>query len=189
MGIVLDKYTQNFYNGNVKGDYATVSGVVGAGANGFYFLATVLLFAAFLIIFILSFIQKWYESTRDMLKSSGKIILVMGVVAFVVFLFMPSVVKSVMWGSISSDLGRDITYVVEPRIIGTILVNTLIVILFGALLYGAGFLIHINTGEGEPDPMEYVKSTPKMRAVDSQPGAHGAPVARGSSSKPGRRQL
>jgi hypothetical protein len=189
MGIVLDKYAQNLYNGNVEGDYATVSGVAGAGANGFYFLATVLLFAAFIIIFILSYIQRWYESTRDMLKSSGKIILVMGVVAFVVFLFMPSVVKSVMWNSISSDLGRDITYVVEPRITGTFLVNSLIVVLFGALLYGAGFLIHINTGEGEPNPMEYVRSTPKMRAVDGQPKARGAPVARGSPSKPGRRQL
>jgi hypothetical protein len=189
MGIVLDNYAQNFYNGNVKGDYATVSGVVGAGANGFYFLATVLLFAAFFIIFILSYIQQWYESTRDMLKSSGKIILVMGVVAFVIFLLMPSVVKSVMWSSISSDLGRDVAYVIEPRITGAFLVNTLIVILFGALLYGAGFLVHINTGEGEPNPMEYVRSMPKMRTMDSQPKTSSAPVARGPAGKPGRRQL
>ncbi len=189
MGMVLDKYTQNFYDGNVKGDYATVSGIAGKGANGLYFLVTVLLFAVFLAIFILSFIQQWYESTRDLLKSSGKIILVMGVVAFVVFLFMPSVVKSVMWGSISTDLGRDITHVVEPRITGTFLVNTLIVILFGALLYGAGFLIHINTGEGEPDPMGYVKSAPKIRNADGQPKARSAPAARSPSGKPPRRQL
>jgi len=189
MGIVIDKYAQNFYNGNVKGDYATVSGIVGAGANGLYFLVTVVLFAAFLIILILSFIQQWYESTRDLLKSAGKIILVMGIVAFVAFILMPSLVKSAMWGSINTDLGRDVTYVVEPRITGTFLVNTLIVILFGALLYGAGFLVHINTGEGEPDPMGYVKSTPKMRAMESQPKPHSAPVAKGPSGKPGHRQL
>jgi len=189
IGMVLDKYAVNLYNGNVKGDLATVSGLVGTGANGFYFLATVLLFAAFFIIFILSFIQKWYESTRDLLKSSGKIILVMGVVAFVIFLFMPSVIKSVMWNSLSSDLGRDVTYVVEPRVTGTFLVNTVIVILFGALLYGAGFLIHINTSEGEPDPMEYVRSAPKMRTMDSQSKTRSTPVARGPPGKPGHRQL
>jgi 4-amino-4-deoxy-L-arabinose transferase-like glycosyltransferase len=189
IGMVLDKYAVNFYNGNVKGNLATASGVAGAEANGFYFLATVLLFAVFLIIFILSYIQKWYESTRDLLKSAGKVLLAMGIVAFIVFLFMPSVVKSVMWASISSDLGRDITYVVEPRITGTFLVNTLIVILLGALSYGAGFLIHINTGEGEPNPMEYLKSAPKMRTMDSQPKTHSTLVARGPSDKPGRRQL
>lgn len=189
MGIVLDKYAVNFYNGNVKGDLATVSGLVGAGANGFYFLVAVLLFAAFFITLILSYIQQWYESTRDMLKSAGKIILVMGAIAFIIFLVTPSVVKSVMWSSISSDLDRDVTYVVEPRVTGTILVNTLIVILFGALLYGAGFLVHINTGEGEPNPMEYVRSTPKMRSMDSQPKTSSALIAKETAGKPGRRQL
>jgi hypothetical protein len=190
MGIVLDKYSQNFYSGNVYGDYATVSSFVGSGANAFYLLLTLLLFASFLAILILAYVQKWYESTMDMLKSSGKIILIVGVIAFIIFLFMPSVVKSVMWGSISSDLGRDITYVLEPRITGTFLVNMLIVILFGALLYGAGFLIHINTGEGEPDPVGYMRSAPKLRSLDGDAGTGGGPAGRGPPpGKPGRRQL
>jgi hypothetical protein len=67
IGIVVDKYAQNLYNGNVNGNLATVNSVAGAGGNGWYFLATVLLFAGFLVIFILSFIQQWYETTRDML--------------------------------------------------------------------------------------------------------------------------
>ncbi len=194
--IVVDKYAANLYNGNVNGNLVTVNKVAGAGANGLYFLATVLLFAGFLVIFVLSFIQQWYETTRDMLKSSGKIVLVMGALAFVVFLFTPSVVKSVMWSSISSDLGRDVMYVVEPRIMGTFLVNTLIVVLFGALLYGAGFLVHINTGEGEPNPMEYVRSSPKIRpAVTGQHNAQPrVPVKARSAvkvpaSKPVRKQL
>jgi len=73
------------------------------------------------VILVLSYVQQWYETTKDMLKSAGKVILIMGVIAFVIFLFLPSVVKSVMWPSISSDLGRDVTYVVEPRVTGTIL--------------------------------------------------------------------
>ncbi len=143
IGIVLDRYTTNFYDGNVKGDLATASGIVGASANGFYFLAAVLLFAAFAVILVVSFVQQWYESVKDLLKSAGKIILIMSVIAFIIFLVMPSVVKSVMWTSISTDLGRDVTHVIEPRVTGTILVNILIVVLFGALLYGAGFLVHI----------------------------------------------
>lgn len=199
IGLVLDNYAANLYNGNVDGNanLAAVSNIAGAKANDMYFLATVLLFAIFLIIFGLSFIQQWYETMRDMLKSSGKIILVMGVLAFVVFLFMPSVVKPVMWSSISSDLGRDVLYVVEPRIMDTFLVNMLIVILSGALLYGAGFLVHINTGEGEPNPMEYVRSNPKIRpaaAAGSQPRIRSAtvtkaPTVKAVESKPVRRQL
>ncbi len=186
MGLVFDKYATNFYNGNVPGSLSTVSGIVGASANGFYFLMTVLMLAAFVIILALSYIQQWYETTKDMLKSAGKIILILGVIAFIVFLFLPSVVKSVMWPSISSDLGRDVTYVVEPRVTGTILVNALIIVLFGALLYGAGFLIHINTGEGEPDAMGYIREAPRMKESKALPRLN-SPKA--PPEKPKRRQL
>ena len=182
INMVLDKYTTNFYNGNVAGDVATVSGFAGASANGFYFLVTVVLFALFVIIFGLSFLQQWYETTKDMLKSAGKIILVMCVIAFILFLIMPSILESVMWSSINSGVNRDVVFVAEPRASGTILVNTLIMILFGALLYGAGFLIHINTGEGEPDAMEYLRSTPKMQ--EKKVAGYSPPPG-----KPGRRQL
>jgi len=33
LGLVLDKYATNFYNGNVPGSLSTVSGLVGAGAT------------------------------------------------------------------------------------------------------------------------------------------------------------
>lgn len=189
MGMVLDKYAVNFYNGKVPGSLSAAAGIVGVGANGFYFLMAVLMFAAFAIILGLSYIQKWYETTTDMLKSAGKIILIMSVIAFIVFLFMPSVVKSVMWASISSDLGRDVTYVVEPRITGTILINTLIIVLFGALLYGAGFLIHINTGEGEPDAMGYIRNAPKMRETKTAPKLLNPAPGKSPPARPGRKQL
>jgi hypothetical protein len=185
MGLLYEKYATNFYNGNVPGSLSMVSGFVGGSANGFYFLMTVLMLAAFVIILVLSYIQQWYETTKDMLKSAGKIILVMGVIAFIAFLFLPAVVKSVMWASISSDLGRDVTYVIEPRITGTILVNTLIIVLFGALLYGAGFLIHINTGEGEPDAIGYIREAPRMKESKPLPRLS-SPKA---PEKPKRKQL
>jgi hypothetical protein len=185
MGLLYEKYASNFYDGNVPGSLSMVSGFVGGSANGFYFLMTVLMLAAFVIILVLSYIQQWYETTKDMLKSAGKIILVMGVIAFIAFLFLPAVVKSVMWASISSDLGRDVTYVIEPRITGTILVNTLIIVLFGALLYGAGFLIHINTGEGEPDAIGYIREAPRMKESKPLPRLS-SPKA---PEKPKRKQL
>jgi predicted outer membrane lipoprotein len=196
IGLVLDKYAVKLYNGDVDGnaDLATVSGIAGARANGVYFLATVLLLAAFVVIFALSYIQEWYETMQDMLKSSGKILLAMGVLAFVVFLFTPFVLKSAMWSSINTGMGRDVLYVVEPRVMGTVLVNTLIVVLFGALLYGAGFLVHVNAGEGEPSPMEYVRSKPKIRpaATDNKlkdAGEAKLPAMKAPEGKPVRRQL
>jgi hypothetical protein len=186
MGIVLDRYAENLYNGNVQGSLSMVAGIAGVSANAFYFLVSVLLFAAFFVILALSYIQKWYETTMDMLKGAGKVILVMGILAFLAFLIMPAIVKSVMWASINTELGREVAYVIEPRITGTLLINTIIVILFGALLYGAGFLIHINTGEGEPDAMGYVRTAPRMRESASLPGKW--PSKQGPS-KPKRRQL
>ncbi|WP_174590980.1 hypothetical protein [Methanocella conradii] len=185
MGIVLDKYAENLYNGNVQGSLSMAAGIAGASANAFYFLVSALLFAAFFIILALSYIQRWYETTMDMLKGAGKVILVMGAIAFIAFLIMPAVVKSVMWASINTELGREVAHVIEPRITGALLVNTLIVILFGALLYGAGFLLHINTGEGEPDALGYLKFIPRMKEAAR---ARGTSPGRGPS-KPGRRQL
>jgi hypothetical protein len=181
--MMLDKYANNFYNGNVPGSLSMVTGLVGAGANGFYFIMAVLLFAAFLVILVISFLQQWFETIKDMLKSSGKIILIMGALSFVFFLIMPSVVKSMMWASISSGLGRDVIHVIEPRIYGAFLVNTLILVLFGALLYGLGFFVHVNTVE-EPDAMGYLKHEPRMKKVESRPSVRSPPPA-----KPGRRQL
>ncbi len=189
IGMVLDKFATNLYNGNYKGNLAILSGIAGAGAHSLFFFATLLLFCAFTAIFVLALTQQWYESVSGMLKSSGKMVLVLGIIAFVAFLFMPSLVKSAMWSYMSSDLGRDIAYVVEPRIMGTLLVNMLILILFGALLYGAGFLVHINTGEGEPNPMEYVRSSPKMRAAGGKANTRSSPSTKVPAGKPGRRQL
>jgi len=189
IGMVLDKFAANLYNGNYQGKLSVLSAFAGAGAHSLYFFATLLLFCAFTAIFVLALTQQWYESMSGMLKSSGKMALVLGIIAFVAFLFLPSVANSALWSYNSSDLGRDLTYVVEPRIMGTLLVNMLILILFGALLYGAGFLVHINTGEGEPNPMEYVRSSPKMRAAGGKPQTRSSPATKVPASKPGRRQL
>ncbi|AFC99996.1 hypothetical protein Mtc_1243 [Methanocella conradii HZ254] len=185
IGIVLDKYAENLYNGNVQGSLSMAAGIAGASANAFYFLVSALLFAAFFIILALSYIQRWYETTMDMLKGAGKVILVMGAIAFISFLIMPAVVKSVMWASINTELGRDVVRVIEPRITGALLVNTLIVILFGALLYGAGFLLHMDTGEEEPGATGYPKFISRMKEAARARGTSPGRVP----SKPGRRQL
>lgn len=165
LGLVLDRYAASFYSGSASGVLAPVAGIVGAGANGAYFLAAALLLAAFIAILGLSAAQRWYGTWKDMLKSAGKVLIIMGAIAFVAFLFLPAVAKSVMWASISGDLGREVVYVIEPRITGTVMVNALIVVLFGALLYGAGFFLHINTGDEEPDAIGYIRGPPQMRSI------------------------
>ncbi len=185
IGIVLDKYADNLYHGHVTGDLATASSISGAGANGLYFIIAILMFAAMVIILALSFIQQWYESTKEMLKSAGKIILVASVVTFIILLIAPPIIESVMWDSINSnDWGREVNTVIAPIITGTFLVDTLIIILFGALLYGVGFLFHINTGEGEVDAGAYLRSTPK-RTPNAAPRIKDDP----GMNKSGRKQL
>lgn len=186
--LVLDRYAQNIYDGNVPNSLSMASSLAGSGANGFYFITAILLFAAVFVILFLSFIQRWYETTKDMLKSAGRIILVISVLAFLVFLVLPPIIESVMYGSLSgNNWSLAVNSVIEPRITGAFLVNTLILILFGALVYGLGFLFHINTGEESVDAGEYFTSAPRKSASKS------APQIKSNQSneqeKPGHRQL
>jgi len=188
ISMVLDTYANNIYDGNVPNELSTASSLAGSGANSFYFVTAILMFAAMFVILILSFIQQWYETTKDMFKSAGKIILVMSVLAFIAFLVLPPIIESVMYGNISSsDWSREVNTVVEPRITSAFLVNTLILILFGALVYGLGFLFHINTGEEEVDAGEYFRSAPKKSAAKSVPKMKIDPGD--DQGKPGHRQL
>jgi hypothetical protein len=188
IGLVLDRYSQNIYDGNVPNDLSMASSLAGSGANGFYFVTAILMFAAIFVILILSFIQQWYETTKDMLKSAGKIILIMSVLAFLAFLVLPPIVESVMYGSISgNNWSLNVNSVVEPRITSAFLVNSLILILFGALVYGMGFLFHINTGEEEVDAGEYFRSAPKKSVTKSAPKVKSDPG--NQPENPGHRQL
>src|SRR5208337_847696 len=109
LGLVIDEYSTNLYNGHVTGDLTTASGLGGAGANGIYFITAILAFAVLLVILVLSFIQEWYETTKDTLKSAGKIILVASALAFIILLLAPPIIESMMWGSISgNDWGREV---------------------------------------------------------------------------------
>jgi len=187
LSLVIDEYSTNLYNGHVTGDLNTASSLAGAGANGIYFITAILAFAVFIIILILSFIQQWYETTKDTLKSAGKIILVASVLAFIILLLAPPIIESVMWGSInSSDWAREVNNVVEPRIATTFLVNTLIMVLFGALLFGVGLVFHINTTEGDVDVGEYIRSSPKMTSKSAPKLKTDGERDQG---KPGHRQL
>ena len=188
IALVLDRYSQNIYSGNVPNDLSTASSLAGSGANGFYFVTAILMFAAIFVILILSFIQQWYETTKDMLKSAGKIILIMSVLAFLAFLVLPPIVESVMYGSISgNNWSLNVNSVVEPRITSAFLVNSLILILFGALVYGMGFLFHINTGEEGVEAGEYFRSAPKKSVAKSAPKVKSDPG--NQPENPGHRQL
>lgn len=165
LSLVLDKYTYDFYYGTNPGLLGTLSGLFGAGANGLYLLISVFLFILFASILGLAFAMQWYDTVKDLLKSTGKVIGILGIVAFFIIILMPSLVNSFMWQSInSSDLARDISMVLEPLITNTFLVNMLIIVLLGALLYGIGFLIHINTGEEVSEESSYERSAPKQKS-------------------------
>lgn len=181
--LVLDSFTKSFYTGTDTGDLSFAYGFVGSGANAIYALLAFIFFIVLAGILGAAFIRHWFDDNVELLKSSGMIIVAVCIVAFFVFLILPGIVKSMMWGMLyNNTLHQEVLHVVEPRISATFLVNTLIVTLVGAVFYGVGFFIGFEEKEHE----EITERQFERKAV--KPHEQSVKV-RDVPGKPGRRQL
>lgn len=180
LSMVLDAFTKSFYTGTDTGSLSFAYGFVGSGANAIYALFSLIFFVIFVAILGSAFMRQWFGTNVELLKSAGLVIVAICIVAFIAFLLLPGLVKSMMWNALySSTLGQEILHVVEPRVSGTFLVNTLIVMLIGAVLYGVGFFIgfeeaeHAAGGESKASErlnMPQPRSTSQFKDVPRKPG-------------------
>jgi hypothetical protein len=172
LSIVLDSYAANLYHVKYTGILGGISDLIGASGNKMLSALTIVIFMIFMGVLMASFLPNWELSFPVMLKSAGKFIAIMCAVSFIVFLLMPGIVKSMVYGSIpASDYGRDIMFVLESKISGTILANNLIMIVLGMLLYGAGYYLIKQNGEAQSisKPSEKpVKAAPNTRVKNIQ---------------------
>jgi hypothetical protein len=155
IGMVLDAYTSDLYNGRLTNGGPGFAGIFfNATGNLIYFL-TMLIIAVIFIAFVAGGILPFTDIPMpDRLKSAGKVIAVVCVLAFLLFAFIPGLIKSFAWGSIANaDAARDILDILEPVLISSLLRNTLLMIIIGGILFGAGYYIEIQEGgQGRPQP-------------------------------------
>ena len=74
------------------------------------------------------------------MKSAGKTIAAFCAVVFCFFAFLPGFLKSLLWGKVANNSGaREIIGIIEPLAVGSLLRNTLLIILIAGILYGVGY--------------------------------------------------
>jgi hypothetical protein len=90
-------------------------------------------------------------------------------VVFFVFALLPCLLKSLVWGSFSNGTAlRDVLDVVEPLIVGSLLRNTLLVIVIAGILYFAGYWI-----ETRGDPIALFRESRASARKDHNHGNYG----------------
>jgi hypothetical protein len=187
--LVLDSFTKSFYTGTDTGDLSFAYGFVGSGANAIYALLAFVFFIVLVGILGLAFARHWFDDNVELLKSSGTIMVAVCIVAFFVFLILPGILKSMMWSTLyGNTLHQEVLHVVEPRVSATFLVNTLIVTLVGAVLYGVGFFIGFEEKEHEESTERQFERKASTGRIAAKPHEQSVKV-REAPSKPGRRQL
>ena len=141
ISLVLDSYASGLYNNNLPSGGPGVAGMfIGSTGNLLYAITSLILVIAF-ILFMACAILWFPDRPRSFnMKSAGKVIAVVCTLTFFVFALLPGLLKSLFWGSISnSGATRDILSIIEPGVVGSLLRNTLIIILLTAVLYAAGY--------------------------------------------------
>lgn len=187
--LVLDAFTKSFYTGTDTGSLSFAYGFVGSGANALYAFLAFILFIVFIALLGAAFTRHWFETNVELLKNSGTIIVAICVVAFIVFLLLPGLIKSMMYNTIySSTLAQEIVQVLEPRMSATFLVNTLIMALVGAVFYGVGFFIGFEESEHEASTEHAFERSETRPSEKKALQAHNPPN-NAPPQKPGHRQL
>jgi hypothetical protein len=136
---VLDSYAANLYLvqfGN--GFMGKVSSVIGSNGNSLYMYMTVIFFLVAAGCIGALYYMSGGLAPED-LKDAGKYVLIACAIGMVIFLLVPGIVKSLVWGSIpNSDNSREILQIVESRISGQLFLTDLIVLIIGALVFWQG---------------------------------------------------
>jgi hypothetical protein len=141
IGLVLDVYTSGLYDNTLQsGGLGAASFFIGSTGNIIYAVIA-LVFALLSALLVAGAVLGFDDSPRPLkLKSAGKTIAAFCAVLFFIFALLPGLLKSLFWGSVaSSDAARELLSILEPGIVGTLLRNTLLVIIVAGVLYAAGY--------------------------------------------------
>lgn len=141
ISLVLDIYTSGLYDNSLQsGGLGAANVFVGSTGNLFYAL-TALIFAIAFIFFTAGALRGFEDRPLPFkLKSAGKTIAAFCAVVFFIFALLPGLLKSLFWGPVGSNSAiRDALNLLEPLVVGSLLRNTLLVIVLAGILFVAGY--------------------------------------------------
>lgn len=160
ISFVLDTYTSDLYNGRLTAGGPGFAGIFfNATGNLIYFLIMLIIMIIFIACVAGAILPFPEKPMPDRMKSAGKAIAIICLLAFLLFAFVPGLIKSLAWGSIgNADAARDILDILEPALVGSLLRNTLLMAIIGGILFGVGYYKEIQ-GDGPimPTPHNTVK--------------------------------
>jgi hypothetical protein len=143
ISLVLDTYASGLYDNNLRaGGLGAASAYVGSSGNLQYAVSALISAIAFILLTAGAIL--WFPdlSRQFKLKSAGKTIAAFCAVVFFIFALLPGLLKSIVWGSLAnSSAVRDVLDIIEPVVVGSLLRNTLLVIIIAGILYAAGYWI------------------------------------------------
>ncbi len=140
ISLVLDTYTSGLYDNSLQsGGLGAANVFVGSTGNLLY-AVTALVFAIAFVLFTAGAVREFPDLTLPLkLKSAGKTIAAFCAAVFFIFALLPGLLKSLFWGSMTNSGIKDALDILEPGVVGSLLRNTLLVILIAVVVYGAGF--------------------------------------------------
>jgi hypothetical protein len=141
ISLVLDTYTSGLYDNNLSSGGPGAAGIFIGSTGNLLYAATALVFAIAFILFAAGAVRGFPDLPRPFkLKSAGKTIAAFCAVVFFLFALLPGLLKSLFWGSVANNsAARDAIGILEPVLVGSLLRNTLLVIVIAVLIYGAGY--------------------------------------------------
>jgi hypothetical protein len=141
ISLVLDTYTSGLYDNNLAAGGLGVASVFVGSAGNVLYLLTALVFLVAFALFTAGAIREFPEyQTPYKMKSAGKTIAAFCAVVFCFFAFLPGFLKSLFWGTVANNSGaRDIIGIIEPLAVGSLLRNTLLIIVIAGILYAVGY--------------------------------------------------
>lgn len=141
ISLVLDTYTSGLYDNNLAAGGLGIAAVfIGSTGNVLYAITALVFLLAF-ILFTAGAIRGFPEYPAPYkMKSAGKTIAAFCAVVFCFFAFLPGLLMSLLWGTLANNSGaRDIIGIIEPLAVGSLLRNTLLIIVITGILYAVGY--------------------------------------------------
>jgi len=143
ISLVLDTYTSGLYDNSLQSGGLGAANVFAGSTGNLLYAFTALVFAIGFIFFTACAVRGFEDLPLPFkLKSAGKTIAAFFAAVFFIFALLPGLLKSLFWRSIANSSGiREALDIIEPAVVGSLLRNTLLVILIAAVIYAAGLWI------------------------------------------------
>lgn len=140
INLVLDTYASQFHNNELASGGPDASGILINGTGNLIYLIMAMVTAvAFLAVMARVFLSFPDHPRSHKLKSTGKALAIACACAFVLFALLPWLLRSIFWSAITEGGADDVWNMVEPVILSSLLLNTVIALVLAIALYALGY--------------------------------------------------